>query len=159
MPSSFNEAKSNSQLYWELPIMMLVRTYLSNSAIEGVGIFAAEPIKAGDVIWRIEPKFDVFFTASDIEELPPHMQDFIARYSYPHMKKEGIWVLESDNGRFMNHSEAPNTDFTDFEQGFALRDIAAGEEITCNYYEFDSTFQGWFPSMAKGANGDARTHS
>lgn len=136
--------------------MMLVRTYLSNSPIEGVGIYAAEPIKAGDVIWRLEPKFDVFFTESDIEELPPHMQDFIARYSYPHMTKPGIWVLESDNGRFMNHNEAPNTDFTDFEQGYAIRDIAAGEEITCNYYEFDSTFRGLFPStLSTAANGEA----
>jgi uncharacterized protein len=138
--------------------MMLVRTYLSNSAIEGVGIFAAEPIKAGDVIWRLEQKFDVFFTESDIEELPPHMQDFIARYSYPHMRKPGIWVLEADNGRFMNHSESPNTDFTDFEEGFAIRDIAAGEEITCNYHEFDSSFNGWFASMPQATNGTAHAH-
>ncbi len=129
--------------------MMLVRTYLSNSAIEGVGIFAAEPIKVGDVIWRLEPKFDVFFTEEDIEALPPHMQDFIARYSYPHMRKSGICVLESDNGRFMNHSETANTDFTDFEQGYAIRDIEAGEEITCNYFEFDPTFRGWFPSLTQ----------
>lgn len=133
--------------------MMLVRTYLSNSTIEGVGIFAAEPIKAGDVIWCLEPKFDVFFTEEDIEKLPPHMQDFIARYCYPHLRKPGVWVLELDNGRFMNHSERPNTDFTEFETGYAIRDIAAGEEITCNYYEFDPTFQGWFPSMAQIRNG------
>ncbi|KAI95883.1 SET domain-containing protein [Rhodomicrobium vannielii ATCC 17100] len=137
--------------------MMLVRTYLSNSAIEGVGIYAAEPIKKGDVIWRLEPKFDVFFTEADIEELPSHMQDFIQRYSYPHMQKKGIWVLESDNGRFMNHSEAPNTDFTDAELGYAICDIAAGEEITCNYHEFDSSFQGWFPTLTK-VNGDAHSH-
>ena len=138
--------------------MMLVRTYLSNSTIEGVGIFAAEPVKAGDVIWRLEPKFDIFLTEPEIEDLPSHMQDFIARYSYPHMTRAGILVLEADNGRFMNHSETPNTDFTGFEQGYAIRDIAAGEEITCNYYEFDPTFQGWFPSMAKGANGEAHAH-
>ena len=130
--------------------MMLVRTYLSNSPIEGVGIYAAEPIKAGDVIWRLEPKFDVFFTQSDIEELPPHMQDFIARYSYPHMTKPGIWVLEFDNGRFMNHSEAPNTDFTHFAQGFAIRDIAAGEEITCNYHEFDFDLPRMVPVPGEG---------
>lgn len=128
--------------------MMLVRTHLSNSSIEGVGIYASEPIKAGEVIWRIEPKFDVFFTQNDIEKLPQHMQDFIARYSYPHMTKPGIWVLELDNGRFMNHSDSPNTDFTEFEKGYAIRDIAAGEEITCNYYEFDTTFQGWFPTVS-----------
>ncbi len=139
--------------------MMLVRTYLSNSAIEGIGIFAGEPIKAGDLIWRLEPKFDICFSESDIETLPPHMQDFIARYLYPHLHKPGVWVLESDNGRFMNHSESPNTDFTQVEEGFAIRDIAAGEEITCNYYEFDRTFQGWFPSIVTAANGDMRTHS
>jgi SET domain-containing protein len=138
--------------------MMLVRTYLSNSTIEGVGIFAAEPIKAGDIIWRLEPKFDVFFTGAEIEELPPHMQDFIARYSYPHMRKPGIWVLEADNGRFMNHSESPNTDFTGFEEGLAIRDIAPGEEITCNYYDFDPSFRGWFSSMAGAANGEAHAH-
>jgi len=138
--------------------MMLVRTYLSNSAIEGVGIFAAEPIKAGDVIWRLEPKFDVFFTGADIEELPPHMQDFISRYSYPHMRKPGIWVLEADNGRFMNHSQSPNTDFTGFEEGFATRDIAPGEEITCNYHDFDPTFEGWFPGVKPAAKGNGHAH-
>jgi SET domain-containing protein len=138
--------------------MLLVRTYLSNSAIEGVGIFAAEPIKAGDVIWRLEPKFDVFLSEADIEGLPPHMQDFVAKYSYPHMRKPGIWILEADNGRFMNHSETPNTDFTGFEEGFATRDIAAGEEIVCNYHEFDPTFAGWFPTVTQAGNGSGHAH-
>lgn len=136
--------------------MMLVRTYLSNSSIEGVGIFASEPIKAGDLIWRLEPKFDVSFTEADVEKLPPHMQDFVARYSYPHMRIPGILVLELDNGRFMNHSETPNTDFTDFEFGYAICDIAQGEEITCNYREFDSSFVGWFPQVTAGQHVDLR---
>ncbi len=128
--------------------MMLVRTYLSNSSIEGVGIFAAEAISAGDLIWRLEPKFDVSFTEADIEKLPAHMRDFIQRYSYPHMRNPGIWVLELDNGRFMNHCETPNTDFTGFEFGYAIANIAAGEEITCNYSEFDSSFRGMFPAVS-----------
>jgi SET domain-containing protein len=56
------------------------------------------------------------------------------------MTREGITVLEFDNGRFMNHSDAPNTDFTDPDTGWAIRDIAAGEEITCNYRDFDPSF-------------------
>jgi SET domain-containing protein len=139
--------------------MMLVSTYLSNSKIEGVGIFAAEPIKAGEVIWRLEPKFDVFFTEAEIDDLPPHMQDFIERYTYPHIRMPGVLILEADNGRFMNHSETPNTDFAGFDQGFAIRDIAQGEEITCNYREFDTTFSGWFPAVKQAANGDARACS
>jgi hypothetical protein len=128
--------------------MMLVRTHLANSSIEGVGIFASEPIKKGDIIWRLEPKFDVFFEESELDTLPAHMQDFVARYGYPHLNRPGILVLEIDNGRFMNHCLKPNTDFTRFDLGYAIADIAAGEEITCNYFEFDPTFQGYFPTTA-----------
>jgi hypothetical protein len=49
-------------------------------------------------------------------------------------------VVEFDNGRFMNHAQSPNTDFTDANVGWAIRDIAAGEELTCNYSEFDPSF-------------------
>jgi uncharacterized protein len=139
--------------------MMLVQTVLSSSDIEGIGIFAAEPIQAGAVIWTADSKFDVHFTKDEMDQLPAHMRHFVIRYSYPHMTMPGIWVLESDNGRFMNHSETPNTDFTGLEEGFAIRDIAVGEEITCNYYEFDSTFRGWFPAMTQAMNGEARAPS
>ena len=87
------------------------------------------------------------------------MQDFIERYTYPHIRMPGVLILEADNGRFMNHSEAPNTDFSGFDHGFAIRDIAQGEEITCNYHEFDTTFCGLFPAVEQAANGDARPHS
>jgi uncharacterized protein len=135
--------------------MMLVQTFLSSSDIEGIGIFAAEPIKAGTLIWRVDPKFDVHFSQDEVDQLPAHMQEFIMRYGYPHMTKSGILVLESDNGRFMNHCEEPNTDFTRFEAGYAIKDIAVGEEITCNYYEFDSSFRGWFPTVKQATNGEA----
>ena len=78
------------------------------------------------------------------------MQDFIARYSYPHLEMPGVVVVDSDNGRFMNHSLTPNTDFRIFDKGYALVDIAQGDEITCNYHEFDPTFAGFFPACAGG---------
>jgi SET domain-containing protein len=40
----------------------------------------------------------------------------------------------------MNHSGSPNTDFTKPDMAWAIRDIAEGEEITCNYAEFDPSF-------------------
>jgi SET domain-containing protein len=141
--------KSNQpHIYWDHKIMMLVRTYLSNSKIEGVGIFAAEPAKAGDIIWRLEPEFDVLLTREQIASWPAHMDSFLEHYCYPHLHQPGVWVLEVDNGRFMNHSAFPNTDFSAFYYGKAIRDIAMGEEITCNYYEFDSDFRGQFPQIA-----------
>jgi uncharacterized protein len=124
--------------------MMLVRTYLSASTIEGIGVFAAQPVKAGEVIWRLEPGFDVLLKDREIEGWPAHMDDFLDRYCYPHREIPNTWVLELDNGRFMNHSEVPNTNFEQFHAGYATRDIAPGEELTCNYFDFDINFRGNF---------------
>jgi hypothetical protein len=52
----------------------------------------------------------------------------------------GVVCLESDHGKFMNHSLTPNTDFSVFDKGYALTDIAQGDEITCNYHECDDTW-------------------
>jgi hypothetical protein len=57
-------------------------------------------------------------------------------------------VIDMDNGKFMNHSLAPNTDFRVFDAGYAVTDIAPGDEITCNYHEFDPGFVGFMPEMA-----------
>lgn len=119
---------------------MTVPTYVGPSAIEGVGIFAAEPIAAGSRIWVLDTALDRLLSDAEVAALHPLQQEFAARYGYPHMTLPGFTVIEFDNGRFMNHSPQPNTDFTDPEIGWAIRDIAAGEEITCDYGEFDPGF-------------------
>jgi SET domain-containing protein len=121
--------------------MMIVPTYVGPSPIEGVGVFAAAPIKAGDTIWVLEEKLDLLLSVDELQALPELQRQFIERYGYRHMTKPDVIVLEFDNGRFMNHSEAPNTDFTSPELGWAIRDIAEGEEIICNYAEFDREHQ------------------
>ena len=120
--------------------MMIVPTYVGPSEIEGVGIFAAAPIKAGTAIWLLEEKFDLVVPATEVEKLPELQRGFIERYGYPHMTRPGLMVLEFDNGRFMNHSQSPNTDFTRPDMAWAVRDIAEGEEITCDYAQFDPGF-------------------
>lgn len=120
--------------------MMTVPTYVGPSAIEGVGIFAAVPIPAGSTVWQLSESLDLLLSDDQLAALPELQRDFIARYGYPHMTRPGLTVLEFDNGRFMNHDPQPNTDFTSPELGWAIRDIAAGEEITCDYHEFDPSF-------------------
>ena len=120
--------------------MMIVPTFVGPSEIEGVGIFARSPIVKGDVIWTLSDRYDLLLTAADIEAMDPLQREFIDRYGYPHLSRHGLTVVEFDNGRFMNHSPAPNTDFRDADIGFAIADIAPGEEITCNYAEFDPAF-------------------
>jgi uncharacterized protein len=123
--------------------MMLVQTKIQNSRIEGVGIFAAQFIRKGQEIWRLDERFDLVYPEKTVASFPPDMQDYFNRYGYPHMTRNGFVVLEIDNGRFMNHSEIPNTNFTDAEVGWAIRDIQIGEELLCDYSEFDRTFEGF----------------
>ncbi len=138
--------------------MLTVSSYVAPSAIEGLGVFAGEFIPAGRLMWDLNPKFDIFIDRLEIESFPQHMQDFIARYSYPHLERPGVVVVDSDNGRFMNHCLTPNTDFRVFDKGYALVDISRGEELTCNYHEFDPTFAGFFPAV-QAAMSAARLHA
>ena len=126
--------------------MMLVPTYVALSDVEGVGVFTSEPIKKGTLIWRYEPDFDRLVPASWLSEQSETMQDFLTKYAYPAHDRPDMLVIEIDNGRFMNHTLEPNTDFTKVIEGYAVRDIKAGEELLCNYNEFDPEFA-LLPSM------------
>jgi uncharacterized protein len=121
--------------------MLLVPTYVAPSAIEGVGVFAAEPIPAGTLIWLLEPKLDRLIHQDDLPSLPPAMQAFATRYGYASGDDPNLIILELDHGRYMNHSLQPNSRFDTPDGGYAIRDIAAGEEITCNYGDFMPGFE------------------
>jgi len=127
--------------------MLLISTYVGQSSIEGLGVFSAECVPCGSLIWSLNPKFDIFVNEMEIGALPPHVQSFLARYSYPHLEMPGYRVIDVDNGKFMNHSLNPNTDFRIFDKGYALTDIAAGDEVTCNYHEFDPAFAGFMAGL------------
>ncbi len=131
--------------------MMLVRTYIAPSTVEGVGVFAAEPIKTGQLIWRLEPEFDRMLSKNWLLSAPSHFSEFIARYAYPAPNDPETLVLEIDNGRFMNHSNSPNTDFTKITEGYAKAAIREGEELVCNYNEFDPMHE-LLPSFLTGGS-------
>lgn len=121
--------------------MLLVSTYVAASAIEGVGVFAVAPIRKGELIWQLNPDFDRLVPIAHYDAMPSALKELLDRYSYPSPDKPGYLVYEVDNGRFMNHADAPNTDFSKYGGGWATKDIAAGEEITCDYNEFHDGFE------------------
>ena len=120
--------------------MLLIPTYVRPSAFEGVGVFAAENIPAGTLIWRLDPAFDRLMHKDQVPGQPESVREFLERYSYPYPHDPDFLVIELDNGRFMNHSDKPNTRFTDPDAGFTRNAIAADEELVCNYAEFDPGF-------------------
>ena len=121
--------------------MMLVETRVGPSAIHGMGLFAKNFLPQGTPIWRFEPRFDQVFSAQAIALLPPVAQDHARHFCFIG-KSDGQSILSGDHACFINHSDAPNTGApaatTNPVTTVALRDIAAGEEITCDYFSFDA---------------------
>ena len=120
---------------------MLVRTRVAPSAIHGLGLFAAEPIPCGTPIWRLAPGFDRELSPAQVAALPPLAQEHIRWFGWVR-REDGRAVLSGDHACFMNHAATPNTglapDAVATDTTVALRDIAAGEELTCDYFAFDA---------------------
>lgn len=118
--------------------MMTVRCYLAPSKIEGLGVFCRDDIRKGQNVWRYDPMLDLSFPNSKLDEVEPHVREFLERYAYPDWNRPNHMILEGDEGRFMNHSDEPNLDFNDTVHGFARWDIPAGTELTCHYATFSA---------------------
>ena len=115
--------------------MLLVDCRAGISEIHGLGLIAGQFIAKGTTIWQFQPGFDVAVTEEEYAQLPPNARKALDYYSY-HCKAAGIHVLSSDDDRFTNHSEDPNSIFVGGVT-IAVRDIQPGEEVTMNYDEFE----------------------
>ena len=116
--------------------MFRIPTYLGESAIHGLGVFTPQPIPAGTVIWAFDAAADWKIAPEDLERFPEPYQSRLRVYCY--LDSDGFYVLCGDNARFMNHSEHPNCDDPGGLYTITNRDIAAGEELTCDYRNFDA---------------------
>ena len=115
--------------------MLLVDARAGISTIHGLGLIAGQFIPKGTTIWQFQPGFDLAKTDAEYAQLPPRAQEAFDYYSY-HCKVAGIRVFSSDDDRFTNHAEEPNSIFVGGVT-IAVRDIQPGEEVTMNYDEFE----------------------
>jgi SET domain-containing protein len=116
--------------------MLLVNASAGPSRIHGQGLIARELIPAGTVIWMLKPGFDVELTTEQFDELAPFVRQQVGKHVYTDMTTGKI-VLCSDDAKYMNHADRPNTQ-TLGQQTAAITDIRPGEELTCDYAEFDA---------------------
>lgn len=111
--------------------MLIVKTYLDKSSIDGIGLFAAEDILEGQ---KISEYSDLFNSDIPCEHLLDSELVFANKYA---VKKFGHFCFFFDDERFMNHSDDPNTVQESVYTCIAKRNIKKGEEITCNYKELE----------------------
>src|ERR1044071_9618940 len=137
--------------------MLLVRTYLDKSTIDGLGVFAGEYIRKGTKVWRFVEGFDRVWSPRDFAKLPKQAQTYVLRYGY---RVDGEILLTCDHDHHMNHS--PDS-YTYWRNGDieARRDIAKGDEITNDYRLLDAPFCAAFlkkkkPISRKRLNGHAK---
>jgi SET domain-containing protein len=117
----------------------MIETYIDRSSIEGTGVFAARDIAKGELVTKHTEGLDMIFTQSQFDAFAPPFQQFLRRQTY---RSDGEYVLNVDHERFTNHADNPNTIWSDEKDGMvAARDIKRGEEITCDYREFDEDWQ------------------
>lgn len=119
--------------------MLRVKTKVKSSGVEGLGLFADQFIPKGTVTWEYDPEFDSSFTKEQIEKLPEMAKAWFMTYVYFDFE-QNKYILCSDNQRHINHSETPNIQSTP-NQDVAGKDILAGEEMTCDYSEYE---RDWF---------------
>ena len=119
--------------------MLQVKTKLGSSKIHGIGVFANQNIKKGQVVWKFTSLLDRLIDLNIFEKMPKDMKLFVRTYGW---KWKNYWVLSGDNDRFLNYSTKPNVkDRPGLADSIAARDINKGEELTCNYSKFCEDFK------------------
>jgi hypothetical protein len=96
----------------------------------GLGVFATRPIPRGTIVWALD-ELDQRFSPERVRTLPRSYERLLDRDAY--LNARGDWVLCWDLARWVNHACDANVLSCGWEFDIAIRDIAAGEEMTNDY--------------------------
>jgi SET domain-containing protein len=116
--------------------MLKVKTRLQQTKNRGIGLFADQFIPIGTIIWQYDSRIDFYIPITNDFNYSQIEKDFFEKYC-PH--QNGNYLVCVDNARFMNHSDSPNTIDIKGDKTIARFDIQKGEEIVCNYKDFDES--------------------
>lgn len=98
----------------------------------GAGVRATLPLARGTILW-VRDALDVLMAPEAVEALPPSLRAQVERLGYRDASRR--WILCWDAGKHVNHSCDPVMRGVGHDAMIAVRDVATGEEITCDYAE------------------------
>lgn len=113
--------------------MLTVNASSGASHIHRLGLFANEFIPKGQKVAEYREGFDLALSEDQVSALPCNVREQFVRHAFFH-QGSGRFILDSDDGRFTNHSDDANTRQTGL-MSYAVRDISPGEELTLDYRE------------------------
>jgi SET domain-containing protein len=126
--------------------MLLVPTELHEINGKGIGLFASVPLPVNTKIYKRCTLFTHYYTKAQIEKLRKTVSADLINSSAIYDAQRGLWRLDVDNMRFINHSEEPNVRFTkSIITAYTTRAIKKGEELVCNYLACNDTFLNFKP--------------
>ena len=111
--------------------MLLVDARAGISEVHGIGLIAQEFIPRGTRIWTFQEGFDLVIPEDELSELSEPARDQVIWYAY-YEKSTKEYILSSDDDRFTNHSDTPNSANIG-DDTYAIVDIEPGTEITWDY--------------------------
>jgi len=121
----------------------MIKTKIGPSTIKGagLGLFADQFVPKGTKTWRFMPGLDLVVPEDTLLQISEAARVQFLNYCYVD-KFTKHFILCFDDERFINHSKDPNIIQTMAEselEGFevAKRDIKKGEELFCDYEDFD----------------------
>ncbi len=121
--------------------MIHIKYKLDKSVSHGIGLFADEDMKAGQLVYTASPILDLNITQEQFDSLDDKEKEEIRWWGFK-IEDEGIWHVDFDVSKFINHSyDATLTQDPKHKDAYliATRDVKVGEELTQNYLEFEST--------------------
>jgi len=158
--------------------MLIIKTKLKEAGHKGIGVFAEEAVKKGELVYIFEPDFCKSFKLADIAKVSKNVTKLlpkkhsrsllfkISALKYKFLKEyatreDKLYWLDLDNTRFINHDKKPNIKFVKGLKAIAIADIKIGDEITCDYvhlskYNKDLLFIKYPPKAKKQQNDKIR---
>ncbi len=103
------------------------------SRIDGMGVIARRDVPMGTALWWPCPRCAVV-PIGELAAMPPEVRRWIDEYGY--RRADGGLITPCGGAFLLNHSCAASVLDIGLSVGIAVRDIHAGEEVTCDYRGF-----------------------
>lgn len=120
--------------------MIHIKYKLDKSDKHGVGLFADEDLKEGQLVYTASPLLDVNISQEQFDSLTDREKEEFQWWGFfdEHSQR---WHVDFDVSKFINHSkEGTVTQSTDHSEAYLVTtlDVKRGEELTQNYLEFET---------------------